>query len=208
MNTLAILLAIVAMIAILVVAWLLYMGFFQTIHVEVREVPEMTVLNMNYTGSMKDMMKGVVDADRRIKELLPNAPLFPRVGSFYYTNPSNVPNPEDNKWSVFYVLDDVPAMMKAAKDLPTSNDYSVVTIPKSKIMYSTFVHRNNLSFMLGPSKVYPAFTAFLQKNALVPVGSAEIYHANMDPIEYVMYLDNKEPFVSLEKTSFVKANLL
>lgn len=30
----------------------------------------------------------------------------------------------------------------------------------------------------------------------------------MDPIEYVMYLDNKETFVSLEKTSFVKANLL
>lgn len=30
----------------------------------------------------------------------------------------------------------------------------------------------------------------------------------MDPIEYVMYLDNKEAFVSLEKTSFVKANLL
>lgn len=123
---------------------------------------------MNYTGSMKDMMKGVVDADRRIKELLPNAPLFPRVGSLYYTNPSNVPNPgiasyplspsEDNKWSVFYVLDDVPAMMKAAKDLPTSNDYSVVTIPKSKIMYSTFVHRNNLSFMLGPSKVYVLYT--------------------------------------------------
>ena len=187
MNTLAILLATVAMIAILVVAWLLYMGFFQyplpppltsrTIHVEVREVPEMTVLsspppspssNMNYTGSMKDMMKGVVDADRRIKELLPNAPLFPRVGSFYYTNPSNVPNPgiasypllpsEDNKWSVFYVLDDVPAMMKAAKDLPTSNDYSVVTIPKSKIMYSTFVHRNSMSFMLGPSKVYVLYT--------------------------------------------------
>ena len=123
---------------------------------------------MNYTGSMKDMMKGVVDADRRIKELLPNAPLFPRVGSFYYTNPSNVHKPgiasyplsssEDNKWSVFYVLDDVPAMMKAAKDLPTSNDYSVVTIPKSKIMYSTFVHRNNLSFMLGPSKVYVLYT--------------------------------------------------
>lgn len=123
---------------------------------------------MNYTGSMKDMMKGVVDADHRIKELLPNAPLFPRVGSFYYTNPSNVPNPgiasyllspsEDNKWSVFYVLDDVPAMMKAAKDLPASNDYSVVTIPKSKIMYSTFVHRNSMSFMLGPSKVYVLYT--------------------------------------------------
>lgn len=124
---------------------------------------------MNYSGSMKDMMKGIVDADRRIKELLPNAPLFPRVGSFYYTNPSNVSNPgiaaslllpsEDNKWSIFYVLDDVPAMMKAAKDLPTSNDYSVVTIPKSKIMYSTFVHRNSLSFMMGPSKVYVPYTS-------------------------------------------------
>ena len=119
---------------------------------------------MNYSGSMKDMVKGVVDADRRIKELLPNAPIFPRVGSFYYTNPIDVPNPgivaalpshpEDNKWSIFYVLDDAPEMMKAAKDLPASNDYSIVTIPKSKIMYSTFVHRNSMSFMIGPSKVY------------------------------------------------------
>ena len=60
----------------------------------------------------------------------------------------------DNKWSVFYVLDDVPEMLKAAKELPASNDYSVVTIPKSKIMYASFVHRNNMSFMIGPSKVY------------------------------------------------------
>lgn len=54
MNTLAILLAIIVVIAVLVVAWLLYMGCFQyplpplltprKIHVEVREVPEMTVL--------------------------------------------------------------------------------------------------------------------------------------------------------------------
>lgn len=55
---------------------------------------------------------------------------------------------------------------------------------------------------------YPVFTTFLQQNALVPVGSAEIYHTNKDPIEYVMYLDNKDTFVSLEKTSFVKSNLL
>ena len=119
---------------------------------------------MNYSGSMKDMMKGVIDADRRMKELLPNAPMFPRVGSFYYTHPSSVPDPGilcslsshpvDNKWSVFYVLDDVPEMLKAAKELPVSNDYSVVTIPKSKIMYATFVHRNSMSFMIGPSKVY------------------------------------------------------
>ena len=52
------------------------------------------------------------------------------------------------------------------------------------------------------------FTTFLQQNALVPVGSAEIYHTNKDPIEYVMYLDNMDTFVSLEKTSFVKSNLL
>lgn len=54
MNSLAILLAVVAGLAIVVIAWLLYMGFFQyhllallihrKIHVEVLEVPEMTVL--------------------------------------------------------------------------------------------------------------------------------------------------------------------
>ena len=54
MSTLVILLAVAAVIALVVVGWLLYMGFFQyhllspsihrRIHVEVREIPEMTVL--------------------------------------------------------------------------------------------------------------------------------------------------------------------
>ena len=54
MNSLAILLAVVAVVALVVVGWLLYMGFFQyhrlslpihrKVHVEVREIPEMTVL--------------------------------------------------------------------------------------------------------------------------------------------------------------------
>lgn len=49
--------------------------------------------NMNYTGSMKDCVKGCVDMERRCKELLPGMPILPTMGSAYYTTPSEVKNP-------------------------------------------------------------------------------------------------------------------
>ena len=109
-------------------------------------------------------------------------------------------------------------MLEAAKQLPASTEYSVVTVPKSRVMYGSFPYRNSLSYMLGPMKVqdrfgdlncrYPAITAMMNSNDIKPVGCAEIYHWNPEPIEYMMYLDNKEIFDKLHSTQFVKANLL
>lgn len=48
---------------------------------------------MNYTGSMKDTVKGCADMERRCKELLPGMPSLPTMGSAYYTTPSQVANP-------------------------------------------------------------------------------------------------------------------
>lgn len=87
-----------------------------------------------------------------------------------------------------------------------------------KAIYATFPHRSNLSFMLGPMKVYlqlfkmihsyPAITKFMNENQLKPVGCFEIYHFNKDPIEYIMFLENEEVFDRLQQTRFVAANLL
>ena len=60
---------------------------------------------------------------------------------------------EDNRWSVFFVLDDNKELLERAMKLPESDEYSVVTIPKMKAIYGSFLHRSNLSFMLGPMMV-------------------------------------------------------
>lgn len=60
---------------------------------------------------------------------------------------------EDNRWSVFFVLDDNKELLERAKQLPPSDEYSVVTIPRMKAIYTTFPHRNNSSFFFGPMKV-------------------------------------------------------
>lgn len=51
------------------------------------------------------------------------------------------------------MLDDVPEMLEAARQLPESTEYSVITIPKSRVMYGSFPFRNNMSYMFGPMKV-------------------------------------------------------
>ena len=54
---------------------------------------------------------------------------------------------------------------------------------------------------------YPAITEFMTKNTIQPVGCFELYHPEA-PIEYIMFLENKEIFDELEKSNFVAANLL
>lgn len=48
----------------------------------------------------------------------------------------------------------------------------------------------------------------MNNTGIKPVGCAEIYHYNPEPIEYMMYLDHKEVFDKLHSSKFVKANLL
>ena len=49
--------------------------------------------NMNYTGAMQDCVKGCADYERRVKELLHDIPIIPRMGSAYYTAPSEIQKP-------------------------------------------------------------------------------------------------------------------
>lgn len=48
----------------------------------------------------------------------------------------------------------------------------------------------------------------MNSNDIKPVGCAEIYHYNPEPIEYMMYLDHKEVFDTLQTTKFVKSQFI
>ena len=95
--------ATLAVLAVVVLAWSWYMGFFSKIYIQLKEVPEMTILfvlyllltnrNMNYTGAMKDTYRGYKDMERRTRELLGDLPRFPVMGGVYYTSPSEVKVP-------------------------------------------------------------------------------------------------------------------
>ena len=106
------------------------------------------------------------------------------------------------------MLNDVPELLAKAKALPKSSDYTVITLPKSRAVSGTFVHRNFLSFMLGPMKVYPAITKFMNETLIKPVGCIELYHSDKQPIEYLMYIDNEKVFEEMKKTTFIAADQL
>ena len=52
------------------------------------------------------------------------------------------------------MLDNNSEYLEKAKQLPKSEDYSVMTIPATKAIYATFPFRSVMSYMLGPMKVY------------------------------------------------------
>lgn len=105
-------------------------------------------------------------------------------------------------------MNDVPELLAKAKALPKSTEYTVLTIPKSRAISGTFVHRNSLSYMFGPMKVYPAITKFMNETLIKAVGCIELYHSNKQPIDYYMYIDNEKVFEEMKKTTFVAADQL
>lgn len=48
---------------------------------------------MNYTGSMKNTMKGFSDFEKKVAKLIPTNQPFSLMGGAYYTSPSQVKNP-------------------------------------------------------------------------------------------------------------------
>lgn len=58
---------------------------------------------------------------------------------------------------MFFVLDDRPEALAAAKALPPSDDYKVITIPKTNVLFGSFPCHNSFSYMIGPMKVYDGF---------------------------------------------------
>jgi hypothetical protein len=73
------------------------------------------------------------------------------------------------------------------------DELSFKTIEKQKYLVAEFPIKNMLSYMLGPIKIYPAFSRYLKdKNIGVPTKGLELYDMTNKTIVFMMELRESE----------------
>ena len=155
-----------------------YMGFFKKIEVMKKDMPSMIVVYKNAVGSYAENAKKMSEVFEYLKE---EGIETERGIGIYFDNPDLVA-PEKLRASVGAILPDI-YKDKIPKIIEKVN---VQTLPSSPALYSEFPHKNYLSYIIGPMKVYPKFSEKLKKDMIAPSAGIEIYDTVNKKIEFYM----------------------
>lgn len=178
------LLTIVILIAVLVLAFLAYMGVFFSPKVAEKEMGPYTLVYEPFIGPYSQTGKVF---DKVYKELKADGIETVSGIGIYYDNPAIV-KPEKLRSNCGSVVE--------AKDLgklaSLKNKYRVWNIPKKKCLVAEFPLRNMLSYMIGPMKAYPALMKYAgEKSYILQKGKQmamtfELYDMKAGKIYFVM----------------------
>lgn len=153
-----------------------YLGGFSSVTVTRGELNSMEIVYSLHRGAYKDLHKSWT----RFQTEWEAAGLSECDTLAVYLDPPGTP--DDKLRSVIACRID--SLSKEQKDRVKAKLPSFI-IPRSKAVLASFPYRNPASFFLGPSKVYPAFHAELQKDKLTPPVAIETYGSTAKPAESI-----------------------
>ncbi|MFA6169637.1 MAG: hypothetical protein WC772_02560 [Candidatus Margulisiibacteriota bacterium] len=186
MKVVKIILWIVAILLVAIVGWLYYMGFFSTLKVTEKAVGPYTLVYEDYTGPYSNTGP-VVQAvfDRLAKDGIKPIDGF----GIYLDDPSKVKASQLRSQVGCVLADkDLKAFKKVAKK------YKVLKLAKMMGITTEFPIKNNLSYMIGPMKAYPAIMKYMteKKIANEQIGTClEYYDMAGMKITFVFQLKGK-----------------
>ncbi|KAK8791853.1 hypothetical protein WA158_005230 [Blastocystis sp. Blastoise] len=192
----------VAQIAILCmifcVLFAVYMGFYKKIKVETIVFEEKKVLTYNFVGPVSDFGKAMIRVCNIFKKEFNQDLDCKSFGCIHYTSDKDVESPDYMKWSVFAVIERQDLLDQIITK--NSEEFQIVTIPKSRVAHACFPFKNLLSYTFGRSVVYPALENYVKTNGNLPThGCVELYHIDDSPLEYFFFLENEDFFSSLKE---------
>jgi hypothetical protein len=183
----------IAILAVTVLAFVTYLGGFQSVVVDEVDFPTTEIGIYLHKGSYKKIGDSWMKFDTSWKEISGEK----CHGLALYFDPPGTP--EDQLRSVLGC--DLTKIPKEKQALVKEKFQSFV-IPASKALHASFPFKNKLSFMLGPIKVYSAMNKTLSGTNITPALAIESYgvYEKMKQIEFYMPKDLKrESFDSLLK---------
>lgn len=178
------------LIAGLLCAW--YLGVFSSLNIEDKTEGGFTAAGLEFTGPYSKAGKHMKEVDEKLK----NAGITSLRGfGIYYDDPKTTP-PEKCRSFIGTVLEE--------KELDKisrlrSVGFKVDSIPLSEAVVTTFPAKSSLSYMIGPMKVYPAMSKYLEKKKYKVTRSLEVYDMPAKKITYIMQYETQtredEPIV-------------
>lgn len=173
----------VAVLGIIIVCFLAYLGFFSTVSVTEKESEKMVIMYEPFTGPYAKTM----DTFERVRGLMKKEGLDTRVGAgVYYDNPDLVPAEKLRSECGFIIQEKDSGRIEALK-----KRYTFRTIEKGSFLYAEFPVKNFFSYIIGPMKVYPVFSKTFKQKGVAPSFSIEVYDAAAGVIRYYMPVTKK-----------------
>jgi len=178
MKILKWLLIIVVALAIMLIAFLYYMGLFSQPKTYEAVMGPYTIAYESFTGPYAQTGP-VFD---RVHKAVMAAGIEPIRGlGIYYDDPSRVP--ADKLRSDCGVIIEEKYLTKFA---PVSGQFKVKVIPKKASIVAEFPIRNMLSYMIGPMKCYPALMNYAGKKDYKVEMMYELYDEAQGKIFFVL----------------------
>ncbi len=179
MKTLKKILLTAGALAVIIISFLLYMGFFASAKIEEKEEGGYIVVGMNFTGPYSKAGQYIGGVDTKLKAL---GIVSTKGFGIYYDDPKTTP-PEKCRSFVGNILDK--KKIAEIKDIQ-SHGLKIDSIPKAKSVVIEFPIKNMISFMIGPMKIYPVLTKYMKEKKYKPVLSFEVYDNTEKKIIFVM----------------------
>lgn len=162
-----------------ILGFLWYMGSFNTIQVEEKDAGGLIVAGMDVTGPYKESGKYISKVNAKLQQVH----IASHKGfGIYRDNPATTPE-EKCRSFMGCVLEQ--------KDFPKiaeieASGLKVDTVPVAKSVVAEFPLKNMFSYMIGPSKVYPAISKYIAEKKYEVTLSYEVYDDDAKKITYVM----------------------
>ena len=180
MKILKWLLIIVVALAIIIIAFLYYLGLFSQPKTYETVMGPYTIAYESFTGPYAQT--GPI-FDKIYKAVKAAGINTTRGLGIYYDNPSQVP--AEKLRSDCGVIIEKKDLIRFAK---VRNRFSTKVLPKKACIVTEFPLRNILSYMIGPIKGYPALMKFAGKKNYKTVMTYELYDEAQGKIFFVMVI--------------------
>jgi hypothetical protein len=174
---------IAVVICIVVVSLLGYLGFFNKVSVFEKDSEKIVLIYEPFTGPYEKTKEAFLKVESYLKK---EGLSSKKAAGIYYDNPAQVPSEKLRSECGFIINEKDYARLDALK-----GKYNIRTIEKGSFLYAEFPYKNVLSFMIGPMKVYPAFSNKIKENNNIPTYSIEIYDETSGVIQYFMPVAKK-----------------
>jgi len=171
---------IVGIIVVLVLGFLLYMGAFSPVKVSQEKVQPFFMAYEDYVGEYKNVMP----VFEKVNKHLISKGIKPTKGVGVYLDDPKTVAKDKLRSMIGYMITD--ADIKTLK--PFAKEFKIQKVMFDKAIVAEFPLKNQLSILLGITKVYPTMSKYLVANKLKGGPVAEIYDMNINKIIYVMQL--------------------
>jgi hypothetical protein len=167
------------LVILIAVLFAIYMGFFEKIKLEEKKDGGYIIVGMEITGPYKDVGKSMKSVQQKLDKI--KVKHSQSIG-VYYDDPATVA-PDKCRSLVGAILPNQQSEKMVGLE---SSGLKLDSVPAAKAVIAEFPLKNTLSYMIGPMKVYPAFTNYMKEKGYKSTLSYEIYDEERHIIIYVM----------------------